>query len=144
MCGSVCVCFYERCLPPIAVANVGLGLSLFSILYSHFGDLTLLWIYVGYIAFIALNTIAYALLRRICKKVDKRDRFAVKMDKTKEAVTIKESDGDQKERKRASPDSCVRWLVTTGFFIITLLIVCVLIVLIVLPVQFLTPLIENN
>lgn len=136
--------FYGPCTSLPAVSNVGLGLALFSLNFSHFGDLTLLWVYIGYIAFVALNIIFYAGCKLFFKKVNKKSKFAVKMDKAKEAVTIIEGEDEEKERKEASPDACVRWIALAGFFVVSLCIVGVLIVLMVLPQQYVTSLTEQQ
>lgn len=125
----------------IAVTNVGLGLSLFSTDFTQFGNLTLLWIFIGYIIFtILLHIIMYTMSKASSRwKTGASDGFAVKVDKTDtlKIVEKEKSDGDkeeeEKKRKEPSSDSPFRWLGLMAFVTVTVLVVFVLVVLVALP-----------
>lgn len=130
------------CALPTAVANVGLGLSLFGSEFSRFSNLTLLWVYVGYIIFtVILNLLMYVVCKCCCRRKDEpKDGFAVKMDKTDDVI-ITESVGNNQEeeeenvekRKEPSHDSRFRWLGLVVFVTVTVLVVIALLVLVALP-----------
>lgn len=120
------------------MTNVGIGLSLFSVEFSRFGDLTLLWVFVGFSGFNTLLNVTMVALNMLCSKrrQEESDGFAVKADKTDTVQIVdKKSEEQKQERKPPSSDSPFRWVGLVAFVTISVLVVVTLVVLIALPME---------
>ena len=119
----------------ITVTNVGLGLSIFGSEFGRFDDTTMFWIYMSYIFYIIfLHTTLYFIIRYCWKGREQgQDDTTVEFNDEKVKITEKDKDHDTDEKKKASPDSMLRWGGFIAFVVPTTLIVIVLSVLIALP-----------
>ena len=119
------------------MANVGLGLSLFSKEVSRFGDNTLLWVYVAFIVVTtAVHVVMIVASKLISKSKKNKEDFSVAM--TNEEVKVMDSedkDKDTEKPKEPAPHSFFLWLGLGVFGMATILTFLVLFVLLVLPLQ---------
>lgn len=124
---------FHCCLFP--VTNVGIGLSLFSIEFSRFCDLTLLWVFVACNLLLHFVTFGMCMLRS--KRSVETNGSAKKEVKT-DALQMKDKKGQQekkKERKPPSPDAPLRWIGLVAFLTVTSLTLLTLLALIALPMK---------
>lgn len=119
------------------VLNVGIGLSIFSVEFSRFANLSLLWVYISYIA-LNLVIALILLMAKIAKwrtKEYPKAQFTVKMQtKGDGKVEIIKSTRKTVEKKRKEPaaDSKHRWMLFGFFAAINLSFMFIFIVLIAL------------
>lgn len=131
---------------------MGLGLSIFSNVFSRFGDLTIFWVFVAYIVAITavnIETLIYSSFstkktKEKAKQKKDNSKVAVKMDAEGEGeVELIEESSEPKEkekykeeteeRKKPAVDSKYRWMFFGIFTVLNVAFLVAFIVLVALP-----------